>query len=95
MKIEDEIRQERFNQYQHKAGVNPIFTANRLLNEIANRLKSIGLSFRRLNVLSILNGQPNHAANVNLIRERLFRRMSNVSRLLNKPMDKGLVKNGS
>jgi DNA-binding MarR family transcriptional regulator len=92
MKIEEEIKQEHFNKPQHKAGMNLIFTANWLLNEIAITLKPIGLSLQQLNVLAILKGQPNHTATVNLIRERLIDRMPNVSRLLNKLMDKGLIK---
>src|SRR5882757_9467147 len=92
MKIEEEIRQENFNKPQHKAGMNLIFTANWLLNKIAVSLKPIDLSLQQLNVLSILDGQPNHTATVNLIRERLIDRMPNVSRLLNKLMDKGLIK---
>ncbi|WP_426668027.1 MarR family winged helix-turn-helix transcriptional regulator [Mucilaginibacter sp. McL0603] len=92
MKIEEVIKQERFNRPQHKAGMNLIFTANWLLNEIAIALKPIGLSLQQLNVLAILKGQPNHTATVNLIRERLIDRMPNVSRLLNKLMDKELIK---
>ncbi len=92
MKIEDEIRQAQFNRPQHKAGMNLIFTANWLLNEISVALKPIGLSLQQLNALTILKGQANHTASVNLIRERLIDRMPNVSRLLNKLMDKGLIK---
>jgi len=92
MKIEDEIKQEHFNRPQDKAAMNLIFTANWLLNEIAIALKPIGLSLQQLNALTILQGQSNHTATVNLIRERLIDRMPNVSRLLNKLMDKGLIK---
>src|SRR5882762_10925415 len=92
MKIEDEIKQNQFYIPQHKAGMNIIFTANWLLNEIAVSLKPIGLSLQQLNILTILKGQPDFTATVNLIRERLIDRMPNVSRLLNKLMDKGLVK---
>lgn len=91
MKIEDEIKQHQFVAPEHKAGMNVIFTANWLLNEIATALKPIGLSLQQLNVLAILKGQPNQTANVNLIKERLIDRMPNVSRLLNKLMEKGLV----
>ncbi|WCT12413.1 MarR family winged helix-turn-helix transcriptional regulator [Mucilaginibacter jinjuensis] len=91
MKIEDEIKQEQFVVPQHKAGMNLIFTANWLLSEIAVTLKPIGLSLQQLNVLAILKGQPNQTANVNLIKERLIDRMPNVSRLINKLMEKGLV----
>jgi DNA-binding MarR family transcriptional regulator len=92
MKIEEEIKQKQFSRPQHRAGMNLIFTANWLLNEIAIALKPIGLSLQQLNVLTILRGQPNHTATVNVIRERLIDRMPNVSRLINKLMDKGLIK---
>ena len=42
-------------------------------------------------MLSILYGQPDHTATVNLITDRLIDRMPNTSRLLNKLMDKGLI----
>ncbi|MDN5285811.1 MAG: transcriptional regulator [Mucilaginibacter sp.] len=71
--------------------MNIIFTANWLLNKIAVSLKPIGLSLQQLNILSILDGQPNKTATVNLIRDRLIDRMPNVSRLLNKLMEKGLI----
>src|SRR5258707_9537135 len=92
MKIEDEIKQKQFSRPQHRAGMNIIFTANWLLNEIAITLKPICLSLQQLNVLTILQGQPDHTATVNVIRESLIDRMPNVSRLLNKLMDKGLIK---
>ncbi|MHB8209430.1 MarR family winged helix-turn-helix transcriptional regulator [Mucilaginibacter sp.] len=91
MKIENEIKQQQFLAPHHKAGINIIFTANWLLNEIAIALKPVGLSLQQLNALSILDGQPNKTATVNLIRERLIDRMPNVSRLLNKLMEKGFI----
>jgi len=91
MKLEDEIKQEEFEHGQHQAGMNLIFTANWLLNEYETALKPLGLSLQQLNVLSILKGQPGNTAPVNLIRERMIDRMPNVSRLLNKLMQKGLV----
>jgi len=39
-----------------------------------------------------LKGQPKHTASVNLIRDRMIDRMPNVSRLLNKLIEKSLVK---
>jgi DNA-binding MarR family transcriptional regulator len=91
MKIEDELKHQ-FVTPQQRAGTNIIFTANWLLNKIAVLLKPTGLSLQQFNVLSILNGQPDHTATVNLIKDRLIDRMPNVSRLLNKLMEKGLVK---
>ncbi|GAB3804568.1 hypothetical protein GCM10028819_36300 [Spirosoma humi] len=91
MTIEDEINQPRFENAQQKAAMNVIFTANWLTNKYALALKPLDLSLQQLNVLSILKGQPKHRATVNFIRERLVDRMPNVSRLLNKLMEKGLV----
>jgi len=91
MKIEEEIRQGQFNNPQQRAGMNLIFTANWLSNQYATALKPLDLSLQQLNVLAILKGQPGHVAHVNLIRDRLIDRMPNVSRLLNKLMEKGLI----
>lgn len=91
MKIEEEIKQAQFNNAQQKAGMNLIFTANWLSNLYASVLKPLDLSLQQLNVLTILQGQEKHTAPVNLIRDRLIDRMPNVSRLLNKLMEKGLI----
>jgi DNA-binding MarR family transcriptional regulator len=91
VKIEGEIQQQQFQTPHNKVGMNIIFTANWLLNKIEIALKPVGLSLQQLNVLSILDGQPDKTATVNLIRERMIDRMPNVSRLLNKLMEKGLI----
>ncbi|HMH33389.1 MAG TPA: MarR family transcriptional regulator [Puia sp.] len=91
MKIEEEIGQQQFDLPQHKAGMNIIFTANWLLNQYAAVLKPIDLSLQQLNVLAILKGQPDRTATVNVIRNRMIDRMPNVSRLLNKLMEKKLI----
>ncbi|BDD07906.1 hypothetical protein FUAX_03380 [Fulvitalea axinellae] len=90
MKIEDEIKHE-FSTPQERAATNVVFTANWILTEVAMRLKPSGLSWQQLNILSILKGQPKGRATVNLIKERMVDRMPNVSRLLNKMAEKGLV----
>ena len=91
MKIEEAIRQESFQNPHHRAGMNLLFTANWLSNKIALVLKPVDLSLQQLNALSILDGQPNKTASVNLIRDRMIDRMPNVSRLINKLMEKGLI----
>lgn len=91
MKIEEAIQQPQFNDAQQRVGMNVIFTANWLSSQYAAALKPLGLSLQQLNALSILKGQPDYTAPVNLIRDRLIDRMPNVSRLLNKLMEKGLV----
>jgi DNA-binding MarR family transcriptional regulator len=90
MKLEEELKHE-FVTPQQRVATNIIFTSNWLLSKIANFLKPTGLSLQQLNVLSILNGQPGKTATVNLIKDRLIDRMPNVSRLVNKLMEKGLI----
>ena len=90
MKIENEIKHT-FGSPQQRALTNIIFTSNWVLNRIASAFKPTGLSLQQFNVLSILYGQPDQTATVNLITERLIDRMPNTSRLLNKLMDKGLI----
>lgn len=90
MKLEDEIKHEFLNP-QQRAFTNVIFTSNWILNKISTVLKPTNLSLQQFNALSILDGQPNQTATVNLIKERLIDRMPNVSRLLNKLLEKGLI----
>ncbi|WP_235048357.1 MarR family winged helix-turn-helix transcriptional regulator [Arcticibacter svalbardensis] len=90
MDIEDELHHHFINP-QQKVATNIIFTSNWILNRIAVALKPTGLSLQQFNVLSILHGQPNQTATVNLIKDRLIDRMPNVSRLVNKLMEKGLI----
>lgn len=91
MKIEESIGQATFENPKHKAGMSVIFTANWLLSRYEAALKPLGLSLQQLNVLAILGGQPARRATVNLVRDRMIDRMPNVSRLLNKLVEKGLV----
>lgn len=66
-------------------------TANWLNGEIATLLAPLDLSMQQLKILSIVYDQPDQRATVNMIRERMMDPMSNVSRLLNKLMEKGLL----
>ena len=90
MKIEQEIKHE-FISAQQRALTNLIFTSNWVLSRIATALKPTNLSLQQFNALSILYGQPEQMATVNLIKERLIDRMPNTSRLLNKLLEKGLI----
>lgn len=90
MKIEEELKHQ-FLTPQQRMATNIIFTSNWILNKISISLKPTGLSLQQFNVLSILHGQPNQSATVNLIKDRLIDRMPNVSRLVNKLMEKGLI----
>jgi len=91
MKIEEEIKQRSFDRYSDKAAMNILLTANWIDSRYAAALKPLDISLQQLNVLSILNGQPAGKATVSLIKSRMIDRMPNVSRMLNKLMEKGLI----
>ena len=91
MEIFEEIIHHKFESKKRRALVNLIFTANVIQGCVAEQLRPLDLTFQQLNILSIVNGQKEGKANVNVIKERMFDRMSNVSRLLNKLVEKGWI----
>jgi MarR family 2-MHQ and catechol resistance regulon transcriptional repressor len=91
MKIEKELRQEKFNNIYHKVALNLMFTNNWLFEGQNRVLKPYSFTQPQYNVLRILRGSPNEALTVNAIIERMLDRMSNVSRLVDKLLEKGYV----
>jgi len=91
MRLEDEIKQEKFENENHKLIVNIQFTAN-WLSTIHNRvLKPFGISSQQFNVLRILKGQFPNPSSLNLIKERMLDKESNASRLIDKLVGAKLV----
>ncbi len=91
MKIEDEIKQSKFQNEYHKLGVNLSYTTNWLTRIVTQDLKPYKLTPQQFNVLRILRGQHPNPATINLITERMLDKMSNASRLVDKLFKKGLV----
>lgn len=67
-------------------------TAREIDNFVERALKEFGLSRAQLNVLHFLDTEPVDKMTVNQLRAVLLDDNPNVSRLLNKMVDKGLVK---
>jgi len=74
-----------------RASVSLFRTAGFMQALIETRLAPLGISTQQLRALTILAEQPEQRATVSTIRESMMDPMSNVSRLLNKLMQKGLV----
>ena len=91
MEIEKEIKQNKFKDEIHKLMINQLFTGKWITNLIAKQLKPFGLTNQQYNVLRILRGQGNNYISVNAISDRMIDKMSNVSRLIDKLVDKNLV----
>jgi len=91
MKLEEEIKQERFQSSFHRLGINLIYTANWFNNQVARAIKSFDITPQQFNVLRILKGQNPKPVSVLMITERMLDKMSNASRLVEKLRQKGLV----
>lgn len=91
MRLEDEIRQEKFESEHQKALLNILVSANWLSNMTNHVLKPFGISAQQYNVLRILKGQYPTPATLGLIQERMLDKMSNASRLVDKLLEKKFV----
>ncbi len=91
MRIEEEIKQERFSSEFHKLVVNLKFTANWLNASHLKVLRKSGLSVQQFNVLRILRGQFPKPSSLLLIRERMLDKESNASRLIDKLESSGYI----
>lgn len=91
MGISKDIKQPKFKSEFEKVLVNLMFTSNWLNQQEYYLFKPYGLTTAQYNVLRILRGQLPNAATINLIIDRMLDRMSNVSRIVDKLVSKGLV----
>jgi len=91
IKLEHEIKQERFKDESGKAVINVLVTADRVSSGISSLLKPFGVSSEQYNVLRILRGQYPEPSTLSLITERMISKTSNSTRLVEKLRQKKLV----
>ncbi|KAB2912806.1 MAG: MarR family transcriptional regulator [Bacteroidetes bacterium] len=91
MKIEQEIRQKKFRNDWQKAVINLIFTSSWLQLKMKDFMKGYGITPQQYNVLKILKGQHPNPVSTNLVRDRMLDKMSDVSRIVARLQEKGLV----
>ncbi len=92
MKLEEEIKQSKFKNEFHKLAVNIFYSYSWLLNLQTSLFKDFDITSNQYNILRILRGQYPNPATINLLRERMIDKMSDVSRLVERLRQKGLVK---
>jgi len=91
MKIEDEIKGQFRNEF-HKGLINLIYTAKQLGYEFVQSLKKHNISEQQYNVLRILHGfQSETPLCIGFLKERMLDKDSDVSRIVDRLFDKGLV----
>lgn len=88
MRLEEEIKQSVFSSEQEKAMINILFTGNWLNLKQSQIFKCFDITTQQYNVLRILRGRKGEAATVKLINGRMLDKSSNVSRLVDKLVQK-------
>ncbi|HEY1032632.1 MAG TPA: MarR family transcriptional regulator [Flavipsychrobacter sp.] len=75
----------------NRALLSIMYTGSWLVSRITKLLKPYDISEPQYNVLRILRGQQGKPINMFAVQSRMLQRMSNVSRLVDKLVEKGLV----
>lgn len=91
MKIEELLKTSSNLPESKKLVLNIIVTANTIQEKLTEVLKQFGISSQQFNVLRILRGQKSKPANLSTIQDRMVSKMSNVTRLVDKLIQKKLV----
>ncbi|MBP7151372.1 MAG: MarR family transcriptional regulator [Paludibacteraceae bacterium] len=91
MRLEEEI-QGRFRNEYHKGFINLIYTAKQLSYEFVQSLKNHDITEQQYNVLRILRGYRSEAPlTIGFIKERMLDKNSDVSRIIDRLYEKGLL----
>ena len=90
MGIEQDIQQPDFRNEFQKMGINLLFTANWLNEQIGKILSEEGVTQQQYNILRILRGSATPLSTLK-IRERMLDKMSDTSRIVDRLIAKELV----
>ncbi len=92
MEIEKEIVSNKFENNHQKAIVNLIYTYGWITNLLRQRLNKHKITLQQYNILRILRGSYPQPATVNMLKERMLDKMSDASRIVERLVQKELVK---
>ena len=92
MEIEKEIYNKKFENNHQKVVVNLIYTYGWITNLLRLKLNKHSITLQQYNILRILRGQYPNPATVNILKERMIDKMSDASRIVERLVQKDLVK---
>ena len=92
MKLEEEIKQSRFESAYHKAVINILYTSNWLRDRQMEVFKAFDILPQHYNVLRIIKGKHPQACSPGEIKEVMLDKGNDVTRLVDKLVKKGFVK---
>lgn len=91
MKIEEAIRQKKFDSPYQKAFVNLIYTYNQVMEQQEELLGRFGLTSQQYNVLRILRGKYPNSACVGEVKEVMLDKNPDLTRLCDRLIKKNLM----
>ena len=91
MKLEEAIKQKRFESPQIKAMLNIMYTANWLMGEFRDVYKHFGITPQQYNVLRILRGKHPESINPSEIKEVMIDKNPDITRLCDRLLAMGLI----
>lgn len=91
MKIEEEIKQQKFRSSQQKAVINTIYTASWMQSKLQETFKLFNITLQQYNILRILRGQHPNSISATEIKSRMLDKNSDVSRLLDRLLAKNII----
>jgi MarR family 2-MHQ and catechol resistance regulon transcriptional repressor len=90
MEIGSELKQGKFRNNYHRLTVNLLFTYGWLSKQLDDFFKPYGITQQQFNILRILRGNVS-PLNILQIRDRMVDRMSDITRIVERLIIKGLV----
>ena len=91
MSLEQDIKQAKFRNEHHKAGINIIYTCNWMMERNKALFDAENITPQQFNILRILRGAAPKPISTLQIRERMLDRMSDTSRMVDRLVLKGLA----
>jgi len=91
MKIEDEIKQQKFKTPLQKAVLNLLYTTSWMQGKQKDIFKPFGITLQQFNILRILRGQHPNSTSATEIKSRMLDKNSDVSRLLDRLLAKKVI----
>ena len=92
MGIEQEIKQKKpFKNEKDRALVNLLYTHSRIIEKLNEHFRDFNITRKQYNILRILNG-ASEPLTTSEIRARMIDKMSDITRLIERLINKGLVK---
>jgi DNA-binding MarR family transcriptional regulator len=91
LKLEEAIKQKRFESPQIKAMLNIMYTANWLMGEFRDVYKPFGITPQQYNVLRILRGKHPESINPSEIKEVMIDKNPDITRLCDRLLAMGLI----